>query len=570
MLKYSSDGVPLLTRGATLCRVHDSRARQQGDTSRVVIFATALLFALTLTAQSTNELRFCLRGDPKTFNPLLVEDENSETVLYLTGGVLVRLNRYTQELEGELATKWKVSENGRRIDFELRPNVLFSDGTPFTCEDVASTVRQLMDPAVHSPQADAFRSANGPTESKCTGPSSVMARFPAPVASLAARFDQVGIMSARSAHKESAVLGPFTVAEYKPGTYLLLRRNPNYWKHDSNGKPLPYLDSLRLDIQQNRESELLRFRRGELDIVNKLDPEMYDRLTAEMPHAVVDAGPSLDWEVVFFNQVAASPLPEYKRRWFRSDEFRRAISDAINREDICRVVYRGHARPASGPVSISNRFWLNAALKAPAYSVNTAQVRLQRDGFHRSGDALFDRDGHKVEFSMITNAGNKLHERTLALIQQDLAKLGIQLNIVVLDFPSLIERISRSFNYESVLMAFTNVDLDPSDQMNIWLSSGAQHQWNPNQKAPETQWEAEIDKLMQAQAAAPDSKQRKAYFDKVQEIVAEKAPMLFLVNPNALSAVSANLKNVTPALLRPQIYWNVERLAIGSKLVSQR
>jgi ABC-type transport system substrate-binding protein len=75
---------------------------------------------------------------------------------------------------------------------------------------------------------------------------------------------------------------------------------------------------------------------------------------------------------------------------------------------------------------------------------------------------------------------------------------------------------------------------------------------------------------MQAQAAAPDSKQRKAYFDKVQEIVAEKAPMLFLVNPNALSAVSANLKNVTPALLRPQIYWNVERLAIGSKLVSQR
>ena len=86
-----------------------------------LLLATALLFALTLAAQSPNELRFCLRGDPKTFNPLLVEDENSETVLYLTGGVLIRLNRYTQELEGELATKWKVSENGRRIDFELRP-----------------------------------------------------------------------------------------------------------------------------------------------------------------------------------------------------------------------------------------------------------------------------------------------------------------------------------------------------------------------------------------------------------------------------------------------------------------
>jgi len=529
-----------------------------------------LLFTLTLTAQSPNELRFCLRGDPKTFNPLLVEDENSETVLYLTAGVLVRLNRYTQELEGELATQWKVSENGRRIDFDLRQNVKFSDGTPFTCEDVVSTLHQLMDPAVHSPQADAFRSAPGPTETKCTSPSSVMARFPGPVASLAARFDPVGIISARSPHKESAVLGPFAVAEYKPGTYLLLRRNPNYWKHDSNGKQLPYLDSVRLDIQQNRELELLRFRRGELDIVNKLDPEMYDRLNTEMPHAVVDAGPSLDWEVVFFNQVATAPLAEYKRRWFRSDEFRRAISDAIHREDICRVVYRGHARPAAGPVSISNRFWLNAALKPPVYSVNAAAARLQRDGFHRSGDALFDRDGHKVEFSMITNAGNKLHERTLALIQQDLAQLGIQLNIVMLDFPSLIERISRSFNYESVLMAFTNVDLDPSDQMNIWLSSGDNHQWNPNQKTPATAWEAEIDKLMQAQAAAPELKQRKAYFDQVQQIIAEKAPMLFLVNPNALSAVSVNLKNVTPAQLRPQIYWNVERLSMGAKYLSRR
>jgi peptide/nickel transport system substrate-binding protein len=526
--------------------------------------------ALTLSAQSPNELRFCLRGDPKTFNPLLVEDENSETVEYLTGGVLVRLNRYTQELEGELATRWKISENGRRIDFDLRPNVKFSDGTPFTCEDVVSTMNQLMDPAVHSPQADAFRSANGSTESKCTGPSSVMARFPGPVASLAARFDQVGVLSARSPHKESAVLGPFRVAEYKPGTYLLLRRNPNYWKHDSNGKQLPYLDSLRLDIQQNRELELLRFRRGELDIVNKLDPEMYDRLNAELPHAVVDAGPSLDWEVVFFNQVASAPLPEYKRRWFRSDEFRRAISDAINREDICRVVYRGHAKPAAGPVSVSNRFWLNAALKAPVYSANAAAARLQHDGFHRSAEALTDRDGHRVEFSMITNAGNKLHERTLAFIQQDLAKIGIQLNIVVLDFPSLIERISRSYNYESVLMAFTNVDLDPSDQMNIWLSSGPNHQWNPEQKTPETVWEAEIDKLMQAQAAAPDMKQRKASFDKVQEMIADKAPMLFLVNPNALSAVSANLKNVSPAQLRPQIYWNVERLSMGAKYLSQR
>ena len=201
------------------------------------------------------------------------------------------------------------------------------------------------------------------------------------------------------------------MANTSPARICLLRRNPHYWKRDSNGRQLPYLDSVRLDIQQNRELELLRFRRGELDIVNKLDPEMYDRLNAGMPHTVVDAGPSLDWEVVFFNQVATAPLPEYKRRWFRSTEFRRAIWEGINRDDICRIVYHGHARPAAGPVSASNRLWINSALKPPAYSVNSALARLQHDGFRRSGDALVDREGHKVEFSMITNAGNKLHER---------------------------------------------------------------------------------------------------------------------------------------------------------------
>lgn len=532
--------------------------------------AIVLLLGATLAMSAPNELRFCLRTDPKTFNPLLVEDESSSSIRYLTGGVLIRLNRYTQELEGELATQWKVSDNGRRIDFELRRGVRFSDGTPFTCDDVAYTMRQVMDPSLHAPVGDAFRSVPGEVETKCASPSSASVRFPGPVAALAAQFDGVAVLSALSPKKESAVLGPFELGEYKPGAYVLLRRNPNYWKRDANGHTLPYLDSIRLEIQQNRELELLRFRRGELDLINKLDPDMFDRLSSEMPRAVVDAGPSLDWETVFFNQVQNSPTPEYKRRWFRSADFRRAISEAIRRDDMVRIVYHGHARPAAGPVSSANHFWLNPAVKTASGSDTAAMALLQRAGFRRSAGALLDSAGNKVEFSMITNAGSKLHERMLALIQQDLARLGIQLNVVALDFPSLIERISRSFNYESVLMAWTNIDLDPSAQMNVWTSSAANHQWNPSEKTPEFAWEAEIDKLMQAQNSSQDPKQRKAYFDQVQQILADQAPMLFLVNPNALSAVAPKVKNATPAVLDPQTYWNAERLQVGATLVSQR
>lgn len=526
-------------------------------------YLAAVLILFPITVQASGELRFTLRADPKTFNPLLVSDEPSEQIRYLTGGALVRLNRFTQELEPELATKWKVSEGGRRIDFDLRSDVLFSDGTPFSCDDVAFTIGQLMDPALHSPAGDAFRSAPGPVQTGCIGHDSVMARFPGPVAALAWQFDQVAIMSSKSAHKETAVLGPFELAENKPGSYILLRRNRNYWKRDKDGQRLPYLDSIRLYIQQNRETELLRFRRGEIDLVNKLDPELFDRLVTELPHEAVDAGPSLDWELVFFNQVPGSPLPEYKKAWFRSTDFRHAISEAINREDLCRIVYRGHAKPAAGPVSPANRFWFNSALQLHRYSPDSAMRRLAQDGFRRNGNILSDRDGHAVEFSMITNSGNKQHERALALIQQDLAKIGVHLNVVTLDFPSLLERISRSFDYESCLMAFSNIDIDPNEQMNIWMSSAANHQWNPNQKSPATPWEAEVDKLMQTQNSAQDQHQRKAAFDRVQQILSDQVPFIYLVYPNSMFAVSPRIKNANPASLRPQLYWNAERLNIA-------
>jgi peptide/nickel transport system substrate-binding protein len=105
-----------------------------------------------------------------------------------------------------------------------------------------------------------------------------------------------------------------------------------------------------------------------------------------------------------------------------------------------------------------------------------------------------------------------------------------------------------------------NVDLDPNAQMNVWLSSASNHQWNPNQKSPATTWEAEIDRLMQAQASTIDPKRRKQSFDRVQEIAAEQAPFLYLVNRDSLSVVSPALRNVRVAVLRPQTYWNVEQL----------
>jgi peptide/nickel transport system substrate-binding protein len=516
-------------------------------------------------AQGGGELRFCLRSEPKTFDPLKVEDDASATIRYLTGGVLVRVNRNTQDLEPELAVSWKVSKDGRQISFRLRSGISFSDGTALTAEDVAYTVQQLMDPALHSPTGDAFRSTTGNVETKVVSSTQISIRFPAQVAGLDRLFDQVAILSEHSPKKEMAVLGPFMVADYKPGSTLVLKRNPNYWKTDEQGRKLPYLDSIRLDIQPNRDVEILRFKRGELDLINSLDSEYFDKLAATSPQLVHDAGPSLDSEQLWFNEVVKAPIPGYKKNWFRSANFRRAISEAINREDLSRVVFHGHAQPAVGPFSPANRFWFNAKLKPQTYSPDAALKALQSDGFRMENGVLKDKDGNEVVFSIITNSGNKTRERMAVLIQDDLQKIGIHVNVVTLDFPSLIERMTQSFDYEAIILGLTNVDLDPNGEMNVWLSSSENHQWNPQQKTPETSWEAEIDRLMRTQASSSDMKKRKEAFDRVQEIVVEQKPFIFLINKNALSAVSMAVHGAAPVILSPQTFWNAERLTVSAK-----
>ena len=537
---------------------------------RLVFLLSVVVTAVGAAAQSGAQLRFCLRSEPKTLNPVLVADDASDTIRYLTGGVLMRLNRQTQQLEPGLATSWKVSDNGKTISFKLRQNVSFSDGTPFSAEDVVYTMQQLMDPTLHSPTGDAFRSGEGKVVTQVMSKNQVTVTFPAPVVGLDKLFDQVAIMSAKSPKKEMAVLGSYYVAENKAGAYLILKRNPNYSKHDPTGVQLPYIDSVRLDIQQNRDMEMLRLVRGEIDFVNSVDAEYYDKLVAQAPNLAYDAGVSLDSEQMWFNQVPTSPLPAYKKAWFTSTNFRRAISQSINRADLARVVFRGHARPAVSWVSPANQFWFNARLQPHPFDQKSALQVLAQDGFHMQNGTLHDRDGHAVEFSVITNAGNKDRERMATMIQQDLAGIGIRLNIVTLDFPSLIERIARSFDYEACLLGLVNDDLDPNSQMNVWLSSAENHQWNPSQKTPATAWEAEIDGLMRAQASTLDLKKRKQAIDRVQEIVWQQEPFIYLVNKNAMSAVSTALHNARPVVLRPQVYWNIDQLTLGAELARNR
>ena len=261
--------------------------------------------------------------------------------------------------------------------------------------------------------------------------------LPQRVVTIASVLDEVAIEPANRPSSGKVTAGPFTIAEYKRGESLHLLRNAHYWRHDAAGHALPYLDGVRLDILANPETSELRFLRGQYQLLESVTADDFAALAKKSPGSTRDLGPSLNTEQMWFNQAAAAPIPAYEKAWFASRGFRVAVSLALKRDDMVRIAYDGHATAANDFVSPANTFWRDAKL-APLHEDRAAALNaLGAEGFHMQGKVLIDREGHAVTFSLLTNAGNRAREKMAALIQQDLAAIGMQVNVVTLDFPGV-------------------------------------------------------------------------------------------------------------------------------------
>ena len=528
----------------------------------------AALIALSATAcigqaapRLPGELAWTIGYDPKTFDPAKVDDQESELVRYLTAGVLLRFNRSTQKVESQLAESWSLSADGRTVAFKLRTGLAFSDGSGLTAKDAAWSIRRVLLPATGAPVAEEFLSAAGVTV-ETPDERTVIVHLPQRVIGIGKVFDEIAIEPAERASEGRVTAGPFVVADYRRSQYVRLRRNPHYSEPDSKGAELPYAAGIRLDILDNHEQEIRLFERGEYDLIGSLPPDYFGLLKQKIPNAVRDLGPSLNTEQMWFNQSPGAPLPQWEKAWFQSQAFRVAISRAIHRADLARIAYEGHATPAYSFISPADCAWYNQAITVPHEDVPAAKAALARAGFRLNGAVLEDAAGHAVKFSILTNEGNAARFKMATLIQEDLKAIGIQVTVVALDFPALIERLMHTQDYEACLLGLENVDPDPNAMMNVWLSSSPNHQWNPSEKTPATAWEAEIDRAMNVQAGSLKDAERKRAVDRVQQIVADQQPFIYLVYPNALYAVSPKLEGVQPAVLEPGLVWNIEKLRL--------
>lgn len=527
---------------------------------------------------------------PRTFNRLFSFDDQTSIVTDCLMGRLVRINRQTQQPEPELARAWKMSPDGKTVTFNLRRDVKFSDGRPFTADDVVFTFQIVNDAKIATSIADQFSFDGQRVEVRKLDDLTVEFRFPTAYAVAIRLFDGIPMLPRhvleaqyRAGKFEQAWtlatppeqivgLGPFKLKQYVAGQRVLLVRNENYWKTDATGRRLPYLDELVFTLDPDRNTQLLKFQKGETDLlspVNADDAPQLAELEKQGRIKVHNLGPGMIREIFWFNvnegKSGATGQPyvdPVKLRWFRNVKFRQAISHAIDRQALVNLVYAGKASPQWAFLSAGDRLWHNPSVKTYPRDLARAKSLLADAGFRYLPDrkALLDPAGNQVGFTLMTNAGNAQRQKIGALIQEDLARIGIKVTLAQIESRALLTRINESFNYEACLLAIVSGDVDPSSHLNILSSHGPNHWWNPRQAKPATPWEARLDELMKRQMATLDPRARKRLFDEAQAIMAEQQPFIFLATRHLLVAAKTGIGNFKPALLPDFTLWNAEEL----------
>ena len=378
--------------------------------------------------QSGGQLVVSLRAEPKTLNPVLANDASSREVIGQMTSDLIHINRYSQESESSLAKSWSATPDRLHYTLHLRRGLRFSDGAPLDADDVLFTFKVYLDEKVNAPQRDSLVIGDKPIVAHKIDAYTVRFDLAQPYASAERLFDSIAILPRHLLDQpysegkmtqtwtlgtppaQIAGLGPFRLKEYVPGQRLVLERNPYYWKVDRKGNRLPYLSGITFIFVGNEDAEVLRFEAGETDVINRLSAENYavlEKQQASHGFRLYDAGASLDYNFLLLNLNSELPsqASEIRRKqaWFDDVRFRQAVSLAIDRNGINRIVYKGKGSPIWTHVTPGNRLWIDPELTLPPRSLDRSRELLKSAGFSwRNDGTLIDSRGAQVEFSIIT------------------------------------------------------------------------------------------------------------------------------------------------------------------------
>ncbi|HEY9909196.1 MAG TPA: ABC transporter substrate-binding protein [Thermosynechococcaceae cyanobacterium] len=555
-------------------------------------------------ATQAPQLLNSILSDPKTFNYALSNE--SPNVFTLTSEGLISENPLTSAIDPALAESWEISPDKKRIVFTLREGLKWSDGQPLTADDVVFSYRDIyLNPNIPTDIQDVLKIGK---DKKLPGVKKLSDRkieftTPEPFAPFLRNTGGLAILPAHVLQetvdtkgsdgnplffstwgtgtnpKEIVSNGPYVIESYTSSQRIVFRRNPYYWKKDAQGQPLPKIDRVIWKVVENQNTNMLKFRSGDLDIIEPIRPEDYSLLKQEAKRGkftMYVGGPRPITTFMAFNQSQGkrngrSLVDPIKSRWFNSLAFRQAVAFAIDREKMNNNIFRGLGELVYSTVIPQSPYYLSPqqGLKAYLYDLKRSKELLLGAGFKYDGQGqLLDSDGNRVRFTLMTNAGNTVREAMISQIKQDLAKIGIQVDLNPSNWNSMLDKLDNTLDWDACLMAFGG-GLEPYSGINVWSTEGSSHNFNQPQlpgKPPiegrvVQDWEAEISRLYTESAQELDDNKRKVLYHQIQKTAAENVPWITLVNARLMAVGRDRIDTIQYPKLGEAL-WNIADLKV--------
>ncbi len=534
---------------------------------------------------------------PKTFNPWESRDATSSQIGELLYDSLVTTNVLNGEVISKLAKDFRILDNGKTYIFYLRKGLKWTDGKPITADDVIFTFNDIVFKGLGNTSTRDSLYIDGTlpqvtkiddytikfTISKPFAPFLRMIGVPIAPKHILKKYTDIGEeafnlqLSTNSDLKKFVTNGAFILDEYIPAQRIVLKRNPNYYMINKNGDKLPYIDKYIFQIVQDQNTELLKFQSKESDIINLNGYYVSKYIDSEQnsDYKVYNLGPTSSTLFLCFNlndrknDKGKFYVDEKKQKWFNDRNFREAIDYAIDRDAIIFNVSSGVGAPLFTAESLQSIFLNEKIAKGHKVNINRSKDLLKESGFYLDkNNILHDKDGNIVEFDLLTNAGNLEREIIGVMIKEDLANLGIKVNFKPIEFNTLVNRITNTLNWDTIVLGLTGSPLEPHGGKNVWYSNGALHMFNkrnPNDNLNDIlSFEKKLDNIFDEASLEIDFNKRKKLYDKYQEIIYYERPFIYLYSPLNIVAIRNRIKNLYPTSLGGVLH-NINEIYIDNK-----
>jgi peptide/nickel transport system substrate-binding protein len=332
-------------------------------------------------------------------------------------------------------------------------------------------------------------------------------------------------------------MGPWFLTEYIPGQRLVYKRNPDYWKKDSAGVGVSYPEENIVQILPDQNTQFLVFKEGKLEGYSSRPEDLNELTQKENPdYTVFNADCSISAQLWSFNQNPRNNgSPQYE--WFTQKEFRQAMSCLLNRDRIIAQAHRGLAEPKTDFFPPPNPYYNENIKLRYLYDPQRAIELLASIGIRRDNRGVMrDEKERQIEFDLSIPSDITVTADTASIIRDEMDKVGIKVNIRATDFQKLVEQLSATYDWQSIIIGLGS-NFFPIQGSNVWPSTGNLHLWHPLQEKPSTDWEARIDYLYNEGKYTIDREKAQVIWDEYQQLILEQCPVVYLLRPRTFFAL---------------------------------